>query len=227
LGFVVSQTIRTDEGFELQEDGRLQLTLPGIDVHHGHSHRRARRRTIRGYGRSTSRSIRVQGAVVVHGTIDPPGTPPGDGHRLSMTVTSSGRSRTDDRRLAELPVIPLNLFRLLASEGITPGARFHRVVFDPATLANAPMDITVGEREIVRTREAILPAFRVEMSFQGLRSSSWITDTGELVREESPLGLMTIRESAEQAQGLAIPRNIQSDLLAIVCGCSGDAAAHR
>jgi len=151
----------------------------------------------------------------VHGAIDPPGTPPGDGHRLSMTVTSSGRSRTDDRRLAELPVIPLNLFRLLASEGITAGARFHRVVFDPATLANAPMDITVGEREIVRTREAILPAFRVEMSFQGLRSSSWITDTGELVREESPLGLMTIRESAEQAQGLAIPRNIQSDLLAM------------
>jgi transglutaminase-like putative cysteine protease len=51
------------------------------------------------------------------------------------------------------------------------------------------------------------------MSFQGLKTTSWVTDTGELVREESPLGLMTLRESAEQAQGLAIPRNVSDDLL--------------
>ena len=48
---------------------------------------------------------------------------------------------------------------------------------------------------------APLPAFRVEMEFAGLKTSSWVTDTGEVVREESPLGLITVRESAESAQG--------------------------
>src|SRR5438046_2226580 len=29
IGFTVSQTVRTDEGFELDEDGRLQMSLLG------------------------------------------------------------------------------------------------------------------------------------------------------------------------------------------------------
>src|SRR5688572_33507332 len=32
IGFTVSQTTRTDEGFELQEDGRLQMLLLGQDT---------------------------------------------------------------------------------------------------------------------------------------------------------------------------------------------------
>jgi transglutaminase-like putative cysteine protease len=51
------------------------------------------------------------------------------------------------------------------------------------------------------------------MEFRGLRTTSWVTDTGEIVREESPLGLMTVREPAERAQGLAVPGRVQADLL--------------
>ena len=51
------------------------------------------------------------------------------------------------------------------------------------------------------------------MAFAGLRTSSWVTDTGEVVREESPLGLLTVRESPEDAQRLAIGGRIQGDML--------------
>ena len=47
--------------------------------------------------------------------------------------------------------------------------------------------------------------FASRWSSAGLKTTSWITDTGEVVREESPLGLMTVREPAERAQGLAVP----------------------
>ena len=47
----------------------------------------------------------------------------------------------------------------------------------------------------------------------GLRTTSWITDTGEIVREESPLGFITVRETAERAQALAVPGRIRQDLL--------------
>jgi transglutaminase-like putative cysteine protease len=40
-----------------------------------------------------------------------------------------------------------------------------------------------------------------------------VTDTGEVVREESPLGLITVRESAERAQAMAVPSGVQVDLL--------------
>jgi hypothetical protein len=51
------------------------------------------------------------------------------------------------------------------------------------------------------------------MEFAGLKTSSWITDTGEVVREESPLGLITVRESAESARAMAVSRRMQVDLL--------------
>jgi transglutaminase-like putative cysteine protease len=51
------------------------------------------------------------------------------------------------------------------------------------------------------------------MDFAGLHTTSWITDTGEIVREESPLGFITVRETAERARALAVPSEIRQDLL--------------
>jgi hypothetical protein len=50
------------------------------------------------------------------------------------------------------------------------------------------------------------------MEFSGLRTTSWITDTGDVVREESPLGLITVRETAERARAMAVPDKLQRDM---------------
>jgi transglutaminase-like putative cysteine protease len=212
IGFTVSQTIRTDEGFELQEDARLVMTLFGststttihttawVDTNFA----------LRSFEFSLDPGT---GALQVRGTVNAPGSTAGAGQRLTVAITSAGRTRTEERSLAEAPVMALNLSRLLASRGLAAGARHRWTIFDPATLSNAAIDLHVGDREVVRTRDGVIPAFRVEMAFQGLTMTSWVTDTGDVVREESPLGLMTLRESPEQAQGLAIPGRVQADLL--------------
>jgi transglutaminase-like putative cysteine protease len=110
-------------------------------------------------------------------------------------------------------VITQNLSRLLAARGFEAGSRHQWMIFDPATLANAPVAVRVGLREVVRTRDGVIPAFRVDLAFKGLTTTSWVTDTGDVVREESPLGLMTLRESPQEAQGLAVPDRVQRDLL--------------
>ena len=43
-------------------------------------------------------------------------------------------------------------------------------------------------------------------SSPGLHTTSWVTDTGEVVREESPLGLITVRESPDSARAMAVSR---------------------
>ena len=80
------------------------------------------------------------------------------------------------------------------------------------------MTLDVGKRELVRGGGTPIPAFRVEMEFAGLRTTSWITDTGEVVREESPLGLITVRESPENAQSDGGVGPDARDLLAGVVG---------
>jgi transglutaminase-like putative cysteine protease len=212
IGFTVSQVVRTEEGFELQEDGRLQMTLLGS------TSAAALRTTARVDSGFILRSFEFSldpgtGAVRVTGSVTSPPEGTSGPHRLSVTITTGAGTRTEERELEEAPVLSLNLSRILASGGLTPGARHRWMVLDPATLRNAPMHIEIGRREIVRAGDTIVPAFRVEMEFAGLRTTSWITDTGEVVREESPLGLMSVREDPERAQGLAVPGRIQADLL--------------
>ena len=211
LGFTVSQTVPVDAGdegdeagFELQEDGQLQMALLGAH-------------TITTL-RTTARVNRAFELQSFEFSLDP-GTGPiaiggvVRGLDLHISITSGGRTRTEVRRLPERPMLTLNLVRRLADEGLTPGSVHQWNVFDPATLRNAPVTVTVGAREIVRSASTPIPAFRVEMEFTGLKTTAWITDTGEIVREESPLGFIIVRETPERARALAIDGRIRQDLL--------------
>jgi transglutaminase-like putative cysteine protease len=211
IGFTVSQTTRTDRGFALEQEGRLQMPLLGQDT----------AATIRTSARvDTDFMLRDfdfaldpgTGPITVKGSLAPP-PQPGGRYRLTLAITSGATTRTEIRDLPEAPVMSLNLSRILASRRFVPGSEYRWNVLDPATLQTAVMTVRVGDRAIVRTGETSIPAFRIESEFQGLRTTTWVTDTGEIVREESPLGLMTVRESAERARGLAVSDRMRGDLL--------------
>jgi hypothetical protein len=211
LGFTVSQTIPTANGFELQEDGRLQMTLLG-------AHTVASLRTTAQVDRTFMlRSFEFSldpgtGPIVVRGEVR--SGPAGQAKpRLKLDIKTAGGTRTSELELEEPPTLALNLARRLASSGLTTGARHQWTVFDPATLRNAPVTVQIGRREIVRADGNPIPAFRVELEFAGLRTTSWVTDTGEVVREESPMGLISVRETAERATALAVPGQMRTDML--------------
>ncbi len=205
IGFTVSQVVPTDDGFELQEDGRLQFSLLG-------STNAAVLRT----------SAKVDAAFAIKSfefSLDP-GTGPLtikgrlDGLRLSLDIQTAAGTRTEVRELAEPPALMLSLGRRLASEGLAAGTRRQWMIFDPATLKNSPVVVEIGAREVVVAGGRPLPAFKVQMQFSGLSTTAWVTDTGEIVREESPMGLITVRESQDEATALAVNRRMQVDMLA-------------
>ena len=205
IGFTVSQTVPNDEGFDIEEDGRLQMSLLGA--------------TTAATIRTTAHVDQAFTLRAFEFSLDP-GTGPieirgrVDGRRLSLEVKTPSGTRSEVRELEEAPALSLNISRRLANGGLKTGATYQWTVFDPATLRNSKVNVEVGRRELVRGAGAApLPAFRVEMEFAGLKTSSWITDTGEVVREESPLGLITVRESADSARAMAVSRRMQVDLL--------------
>lgn len=204
IGFTVSQVAPRSDGYELQEDGRLQMTILGVST-----------------AAVVRTSARVDKAFELRSfsfTLDP-GTGPitiagrVEGTRLDYTVTTPSGSRSESRDLPEPPALALNLSRRLAASGLREGARHAFPVFDPATLRNAPMTLTVGRREVVRAAGRPVPAFRVDMSLAGLSSTAWVTDVGEVVREESPTGLVVVKETRDRATALAVPGDVQQDLL--------------
>ncbi len=211
LGFTVSQTTRTSDGFELREDGRIQMLLLGQDT--AAVIRTVAQVDVNFVLRSFEFSLDPgTGPTEVRGTLEPPAGGSGM-YRLALAITSAGVTRTEVRELPEAPVTALNLARMLASGRLVPGSRHQWTILDPATLRIAPVTVRVGSRAVVRSGETVVPAFRVDLEFEGLRTTSWMTDTGDVVREESPLGLMTVRETPERAQGLAVSSRVQADLL--------------
>jgi transglutaminase-like putative cysteine protease len=204
IGYSVGQTQATADGFELHEDGRLQMLLLG-------SSSAAQLRTVarvdKGFNlRSFDFALDPgTGPIEIRGALE--------GLRLDLTIKTPTGTRSESRTLTEPPSLALNLPRRLAAEGLEPGQHRRVSAFDPATLKNAPMELSVEGREVVWAAGRPVPAFRVKMTFSGLTTTSWITEVGEVVREESPMGLIVIRETRERATALAVPGDIQVDML--------------
>jgi transglutaminase-like putative cysteine protease len=204
IGFMVGQTVPTSDGYDLQEDGQLQMAMLGATTA-ARIHTSARvdkAFALRSFAFSLDPGT---GAVAVTGTLD--------GRRLNLTVETPSGKRTESRELAEPPALSLNLSRRLAAEGLAPGQHRELAVFDPATLRNSPMSLDVEARELVRAAGRPVPAFKVRMQYGGLVSTSWITDVGEVVREESPMGLIVVKETRDRATALAVPGDVQTDML--------------
>ena len=206
IGFTVGQTVPTSDGYELQEDGQIQMTLLGASTA---ARIRTSARVDKAFAlRSFSFSLDPgTGAVEVRGTLA------NEGRRLELTTKTGAGTRTETRDLKEAPALSLNLSRRLAAEGLRPGAHLTVPVFDPATLRNAAMNVDVESREVVRAAGRPVPAFRVRTEFAGITSTSWVTDLGEVVREESGMGLIVVKETRDRALALAVPGEMQRDML--------------
>ena len=204
IGFTVGQTSPDGDGYELREDGRLQINLLGATTNVSLTTvaRVDREFALRSFSFSLDPGT---GPTEIAGTVD--------GRRLELLIRTPAGERRETRQLEAPPALQLNLPRRLAAEGLREGQRLTLPIFDPATLKNAPLELTVVGREVVQAAFRPIPAFKVVSRFVGIESSSWITETGEVVREESPLGLIVVKETRERAQALAMFGNVQNDML--------------
>jgi transglutaminase-like putative cysteine protease len=136
-----------------------------------------------------------------------------EGLQLHLRIRNSAGEREETRMLPEPPALDINLPRRLAARGLEEGQVHEIEFFNPITLSNTPMTVKVQARELVRAAGRRVPAFRLEMQFAGFVTLSWITDVGEVVREESPTGFVVVRETPDRARALAVPGEVQTDLL--------------
>ena len=208
IGFSVGQTVLTSDGYELQEDGQIQMMLLGASS-------AARIRTLARVDKAFALRSFAFSLDPGTGPVEVSGTLGNGGRRLELSTKTKAGTRTETRDLDEPPALSLNLSRRLAAEGLKPGQHITVPVFDPATLRNAPMTVDVEAREVVRAAGKPVPAFRVRMEFAGITSTSWVTDVGEVVREESGMGLIVVKETRDRALALAVPGDLQKDMLEV------------
>lgn len=100
--------------------------------------------------------------------------------------------------LSEPLYLPSTLRGLLTAEALRPGHRVDALVFDPVSLKNDRMLVTVEGQEPLPQSDGTT-AWRIREEFRGMVTTAWTDAAGTVLREEGPMGFVLVRTTAKQA----------------------------
>jgi transglutaminase-like putative cysteine protease len=66
-------------------------------------------------------------------------------------------------------------------------------------MSNTPIEMVVEGKEKVLLRDKKIECYRIKSVFKGITIRSWLDEEGNTIKEESPLGLILIKESKADA----------------------------
>jgi hypothetical protein len=135
--------------------------------------------------RSDLSSMDIKGAVV--------------GKQLVLDIITAGETRKEKIRLKEPPYLSPNLKPALVLMGLESGKRFRFPLFNPATMSTEDAFVTVEGKETIKVGDGSQTVYKLKETFQGMEAFSWITQEGETIKEESPLGYSLLRETRAEA----------------------------
>ncbi|MFH2145299.1 MAG: transglutaminase family protein [Candidatus Omnitrophota bacterium] len=91
------------------------------------------------------------------------------------------------------------------------GAEYNIEVFNPFTLEFEPLAIKVAGKEKIVFQDESVEAFIVKSNYRNIEQISWVNPKGEILREETLLGWVLLKESADRVS--RIYRNVmQNDI---------------
>ena len=121
------------------------------------------------------------------------------GDQIEMDVIQAGETSRLTFPVSRPPQVGVSLEARLAREPLAVGHRFSVPYFDPVSMAEGEMEMLVTDVEIIDGGEE---AWWVRSSFAGMDTRALIASDGSTLRQESGLGLSSVRMSAEAAQAV-------------------------
>ena len=121
------------------------------------------------------------------------------GNELHLEISSGASISRSVIPLKEVPCLASAIKPLLLAQGLAVGNRFRQILFDPSTMSNTPIEMVVEGKEKVLLRDKKIECYRIKSVFKGITIRSWLDEEGNTIKEESPLGLILIKESKADA----------------------------
>lgn len=190
IGYSFSEIKRIEEGYQVTEEIFMDLTVMG---------RPQRIQTRVTAVADADMRVQILSFRLVAGVISMSATGTVQGKRMRLRIKTGGKTQWRTIPLQEPPVLTSSLRYFVLKQGIKPGMEYSYPFFDPLTLTSRTMKVEVFDKEQIELQGKFFDCYKVQTSFQGITVSSWVNDQGETLREESPMGLVMLRESREQA----------------------------
>jgi hypothetical protein len=121
------------------------------------------------------------------------------GAALHLTLRTGKDTTEQTLPLSEPVYLPSTLRASISPGTLQPGRQLAALVFDPTTLKNERMQVSVEGEETLPHSNSGERVWRVREEFHGMQTTAWIDASGGVRREEGPMGFTLVRETADQA----------------------------
>ena len=135
---------------------------------------------------SSVTSMNIKGAVI--------------GKKLVLDIATGGQTRTERIPLNNPPYLSPNIKPAILLAGLEPGKKFRFSLFNPATMRSEEAMISVESSERIKIGDSDQTVYRLKETFQGMETTSWITQDGDTIKEESALGYVLLKETMTEAK---------------------------
>ena len=121
------------------------------------------------------------------------------GKKLTIHVGAPGDEKERVVDLAEPPYLGGGILESLGSLGLKPGEERTLPVFDPASLGQRPVRITLLGDESLTIMGQTRQVRKLSVDFLGMKQLAWIDPHGSVLREEGILGIVLEKVTREEA----------------------------
>jgi hypothetical protein len=126
------------------------------------------------------------------------------GKNLMLSIVSGGVESAKEIRLAEAPTLSgPGVTGML--KGLQPGDRISVPTFDPALMGVEDIELKISAKENIMSMGKMQETYKVNGTMKGMEFTVWVTEKGEVLREESPMGFLLLKEAKEDAIKIARP----------------------
>lgn len=137
---------------------------------------------------SDASTMKIKGAVL--------------GKKLVLDIFTGGATRSEHILLKDPPYLSPNIKPAMLLLGLETGRTYRFPLFNPATMSTEEATIFVESKELIKIGDTKQTMYKMKESFQGMETTSWITQDGETIKEESALGYTLLKESMSEAKKL-------------------------
>lgn len=115
---------------------------------------------------------------------------------LDLKVSANGEESRQRFVLNDPIYVPSTAREHLVRSGLRLGRDLTVSVFDPSSMQNHPLHLSVVALE---ANGSAAPVWRVREQFRGIETTVWLSERGEVLREQGPMGFTAVRETRETA----------------------------
>jgi hypothetical protein len=195
IGYACRKITALENGYEISDRLKLRLKIMGTDkdietVLDAHVDKLLRLKSF-AFRLSSDMHMDITGNV--------------EGSSLFITMKTADVTSRKKIHLMENPYLNLSIVPYILREGLKPGNTATIPVINPLDMSQEYLNVEVLGKDYLMSMGEKKTVYKLKGSLDGFNTMIWLTEKGEVLREDSPMGFSLVKEEKDSAMKLTKP----------------------